>query len=144
MLDSSSLHQLLSFYTCLPYTVSISAWSHKTCKVSLCSKSDAQALWTLQTAPNNSPLLIFLSPRPIKIVRVPSRSLEAMFQAFGAPISLVLCLAVIASFATLYAKRLRSNSTIPLYIPQISTAGGQKKRWMFDSVNLLQEGYQRV
>lgn len=36
------------------------------------------------------------------------------------------------------------NSSIPLYVPEKSTVGSQKKRWMFDSPKLLQEAYKKV
>ena len=60
------------------------------------------------------------------------------------PIFLAPSIAAVIVFAALYAARSKANPSIPLYVPGTSAAGNQKKRWMFDSVNLLQEAYRKV
>lgn len=60
------------------------------------------------------------------------------------PIVLLPFIAASIFLATLYAARSNTNASIPLYVPETSAAGNQRKRWISDSVNLLQEAYQQV
>jgi hypothetical protein len=41
----------------------------------------------------------------------------------------------------LYNRFTKENSSLPLFIPD---EGSQKKRWLYDSENLLREGYREV
>ena len=64
--------------------------------------------------------------------------------AFQSAIFLAPSIAVVVVLAAVYAVRSNPNSSIPSYVPEKSAAGNPKKRWMSDSVNLLQEAYQKV
>ena len=54
----------------------------------------------------------------------------------------IIALIIIAALLTVGLPT--ENSSIPLYVPEKSTVGSQKKRWMFDSPRLLQEAYKKV
>ena len=60
------------------------------------------------------------------------------------PLVPALSIAALIVIAALYIAHSNGNPAIPLYVPEKSAVGSQKKRWMFDSVNLLQEAYQEV
>lgn len=70
--------------------------------------------------------------------------LEHLFLTFQSPLFFASSLAAFILLAILYAAHSNAPSSIPLYVPETSAAGNQKKRWMFDSVNLLQEAYKKV
>lgn len=52
--------------------------------------------------------------------------------------------ALIVAAALFYVAFPNEDPPIPLYVPEKSAVGNQKKRWMFDSANLLQEAYTKV
>ena len=56
----------------------------------------------------------------------------------------VPAVAALVFVAIFYATQSKDNSTIPLYLPEKSAAGNYKTRWVWDSVNLLQEAYRKV
>ena len=61
------------------------------------------------------------------------------------PTVLVSYAAAITLLMFWYTRRSReSTSNITMYSPPTSAAGNTKRRWLFDSANLLQEGYQKV
>lgn len=71
--------------------------------------------------------------------------LEHLFLTFQSPLFFAFfSLAACVLLTILYAARSSEPSSIPLYVPAKSAAGNQKQRWMFDSVNLLQEAYKKV
>ncbi len=70
--------------------------------------------------------------------------LDNSFLTFQSPFVSVPAIAAFVVLAALYAARSDTNPSIPLYVPEKSAAGNLKKRWMFDSVNLLQEAYKKV
>ena len=54
-------------------------------------------------------------------------------------------LAAVAIIAVLsYTKRSKAGGAIPLYAPEKSERGDYKRRWQFDSANLLKEAYEKV
>ncbi|MCJ1444053.1 MAG: hypothetical protein MMC23_004553 [Stictis urceolatum] len=55
----------------------------------------------------------------------------------------VPAVAALVFVAIFYATQSKDNSTIPLYLPEKSAAGNYKTRWVWDSVNLLQEAYRK-
>lgn len=70
--------------------------------------------------------------------------LEGLFLTFQSLLFFALPIAAFIVFAVLYAAHSNANPSVPLYVPETSAAGNQKKRWMFDSVSLLQEAYKKV
>lgn len=70
--------------------------------------------------------------------------LKGLFLTFQTPLFFALSIAALIVFAVFRAAHSNANPSIPLYVPETSAAGNQKKRWMFDSVNLLQEAYKKV
>lgn len=71
---------------------------------------------------------------------------EGSLLTFQSALFLAPSIAAVVVLATLYAVRsdLNPNPSIPSYVPEKSAAGNYKKRWMSDSVNLLQEVYRKV
>lgn len=69
--------------------------------------------------------------------------LEGLFLTFQSLLFFALPIAAFIVFAVLYAAHSNANPSVPLYVPETSAAGNQKKRWMFDSVSLLQEAYKK-
>lgn len=69
--------------------------------------------------------------------------LDNLFLTFQSPFVFVPAIAALVVLAALYVARSNTNPSIPLYVPEKSAAGNLKKRWMFDSVNLLQEAYKK-
>ena len=70
---------------------------------------------------------------------------EYFLRASQYPIFSALSITTFIIVAALYyVASSNEDSSIPLYVPERSTVGNQKKRWMSDSANLLQEAYTRV
>lgn len=69
---------------------------------------------------------------------------QAMTTPLQSPILLISCIIALAFLADQYARRSKPIPSIPVYVPAKTIAGGHKRRWLSDSVNLLQEGYQKV
>ena len=70
--------------------------------------------------------------------------LEHSLPTFQSLIFFASSIAALLLLAALYAARSNAPPSIPLYVPETAAAGNQKKRWMYDSVNLLQEAYKKV
>ncbi|CAD6569440.1 MAG: hypothetical protein ASARMPREDX12_002450 [Alectoria sarmentosa] len=69
--------------------------------------------------------------------------LEHSLPTFQSLIFFASSIAALLLLAALYAARSNAPPSIPLYVPETAAAGNQKKRWMYDSVNLLQEAYKK-
>ena len=70
---------------------------------------------------------------------------EYFLRAFQYLIFPALSISALIIAATLYyVASSNEDPSIPLYVPEGSIEGNQKKRWMFDSANLLQEAYTKV
>ena len=52
--------------------------------------------------------------------------------------------ALIIAAALFIVTSWNQDPSIPLYVPEKSTAGSQKTRWLYDSAKLLQEAYKKV
>ena len=63
---------------------------------------------------------------------------------FPSPLFYPPIIAALVILTALYTARRISNSIIPLYVSENAAAGNEKQRWMYDSVNLLQEAYKKV
>lgn len=60
-------------------------------------------------------------------------------------ITTVIVIVLIAFTAAVYLRRIfEKKSDVPFYQWDTAVAGSPRKRWMFDSLNLLREGYSKV
>ena len=69
---------------------------------------------------------------------------EGTSLTFQSALFLATSITALAILAVHYAARPDLHPSIPLYHPGKSAAGSLKKRWMSDSVNLLQKAYKKV
>lgn len=70
--------------------------------------------------------------------------LDDLFLAFQSRFFIAFLIVALILFAAVYGARSSASPSIPLYVPATSAAGDRKRRWKFDSVNLLQEAYKKV
>ena len=66
--------------------------------------------------------------------------LEKLYPSFSPPLSITSTI-VLLFIAVLFLSRFYEKSSLPLYSEGDSIL---KKRWMFDGITLLQEGYHKV
>jgi hypothetical protein len=73
----------------------------------------------------------------------PNFQLEELSAFYTSPF-FIPSIAALVIIAIVYATRPKEHEYAPLFVPQKSSAGNSRKRWFYDSANLLQEAYNKV